>query len=60
MWHPISYDREFFVFKDGGTIGLDWGFKRPPVNDFTDNNPILVIVPGFTSDGNDDPSCVVP
>lgn len=47
---PVKYDREMFVFKDQGTIALDWLDSRPTVKS---NKPILCIIPGFTSNNNE-------
>ena len=56
--HPAIH-REKFVYQDGGTIHLDWswsksvsdqlGFETP----YSDDIPILIIIPGFTNDSSD-------
>ena len=56
--HP-KVTREKFIYKDGGTIHLDWTWSKTcpeglgldtPSND---DVPILIIVPGFTNDSSD-------
>ncbi|XP_051144999.1 embryogenesis-associated protein EMB8-like [Andrographis paniculata] len=57
----VNYRRQIFMASDGGTIALDWvknvevDKPAPQVNySFMqdDRNPILIIIPGLTSDSN--------
>ncbi|XP_051145002.1 uncharacterized protein LOC127260960 isoform X2 [Andrographis paniculata] len=57
----VNYRRQIFQTSDGGTIALDWvksdEVKKPPsqLNDEfiqDDKNPILIIIPGLTSDSH--------
>lgn len=40
----VEFVRELFVFKDGGTIALDWVEEIPTVEN---RKPIIVISPGY-------------
>ncbi|KAG8364058.1 hypothetical protein BUALT_Bualt19G0086600 [Buddleja alternifolia] len=55
----VNYRRQIFITSDGGTLALDWVMnaevKKPPIqgNDAVkqdDRNPIIIIIPGLTSD----------
>ena len=53
-----KYTREEFVYKDGGTITLDWAYScdskydklETPMND---EKPIIIISPGINNDSNE-------
>ena len=47
--NPISFERELFSLKDGGTIALDWVDEFPS----TSSKPILAVVPGLSSNNNE-------
>ena len=60
--HPCLV-REEFVYKDGGTIHLDWTFSldkngskvsnqelNSPIRD---NKPIMILIPGFCNDSTE-------
>jgi len=60
---PIKYDRQLYITADGGTIALDWvmsplatdkvGITSAPQSSASDETPMIVIIPGLTSDSND-------
>lgn len=53
-----NYTRQEFIYKDGGTITLDWAFARgsrdkgleTPKND---GKPIIIMAPGINNDSNE-------
>jgi hypothetical protein len=47
-----TFDREFFLSEDGGTMGIDWfvdsdGLGRPVYTNVEKLKPILILVPGL-------------
>ncbi|CAK9211076.1 unnamed protein product [Sphagnum troendelagicum] len=60
---PVKYDRQLYSTADGGTIGLDWvisphavdgvGITSAPQSSASDETPMVVIIPGLTSDSDD-------
>ncbi|CAK9870129.1 unnamed protein product [Sphagnum jensenii] len=60
---PIKYDRQLYITADSGTIALDWvmsplatdkvGITGAPQSSASDDTPMIVIIPGLTSDSND-------
>ncbi|XP_011092322.1 phospholipase ABHD3-like isoform X2 [Sesamum indicum] len=57
----LSYRRQIFITSDGGTLALDWvknvqvknlAYQVNDVVEQDDKKPILIIIPGLTSDSN--------
>ncbi|GFQ04524.1 embryogenesis-associated protein emb8 [Phtheirospermum japonicum] len=46
----VKYRRQIFMTSDGGTLALDWVTNAEVKQD--DKNPLMIIVPGLTSDSN--------
>ncbi|GMJ00631.1 hypothetical protein like AT5G49950 [Hibiscus trionum] len=57
---PVTYTRQLFLTLDGGTIALDWltyshvaeGSSRLIDNSAADKTPIVIVIPGLTSDSS--------
>ena len=54
-----DYMRQEFVYKDGGTITLDWAFSKDTMTfdgvntPLVDSKPILILAPGINNDSNE-------
>lgn len=53
-----DYTRQEFIYKDGGTVTLDWAFANGAENDglktpLKDLKPIIIMAPGINNDSNE-------
>lgn len=54
-----QYTRKLFVYKDGGTITLDWAYatdskdNKGAAEPSKDQKPIIIMAPGINNDSNE-------
>ena len=54
-----QYTRQEFIYKDGGTITLDWAFDKEIKKNkgvdtpLDDQKPIIIMAPGINNDSNE-------